>query len=215
MTCADSTPRASKYYNVSQSCIQHLQAGHCEQDFIKNAEEARLHPNEDWPSITHYLRHDLESLFYVAVYSLSTYVLDQLNTAEKDALRDEMLSWERAGNLNDIWKSKNSCCIVGFGTKLSPATRPLKKWLRAWTRVFARCNEILLQEESSDEDTSDVSESDASQPPETVVSDASLSDEQEAFDAETLNDTFTPAILRAALKPYMPLPIDVAVNSTA
>ena len=166
-------------------------------DFIQDAADARAHPEREWTPIPHYLRHDLESLYFVSIYCLASYVLDQLNKAEQDALREEMLAWERPGKLTDIYKNKDSCCLSGFTTRLSPSTSSLEGWLTAWCMFFQSCNgaKTLLRMKC-----------------------ASLKSEEEKnaarakFDEETLDGRFTPDALREALESWMPLPVDVNVE---
>lgn len=189
----DVTPRSSDGEYVTSSKSRSGTLPFIARDIIKNMQEAitRKDPNHTG-SIPHYLRHDLESLHYVVIYILAIYVLDGLTKEEIDDLREAMLSWESGSNLNTIWASKDSCCVSGFQTTLSPQAEPLKEWLAAWNDVFLKAAGALRRH---------VRDKKGSAP--------------KPFDMETLKGTITPAKLRAALKPCMPLPVDVPVNANA
>ena len=115
-----------------------------------------------------------------------------------------MLSWERAADLDSLWQVKDSCCVSGFAQKLSPATLPLKKWLLGWRTFFAHCN---IADAMLDDDATEWADADSLN---TYPVAATIRPNR-----ETLTGTFTPAALRAALQPFMPLPVDVKVSDVA
>lgn len=91
--------------------------------------------NEDnWKPIPHALRHDYESLFWVALWCvlvLATKGLPQQRIEKHERITKE---WE-TGTLSQIAGTKNDLCtkqLSASGIVLSADALPLREWFKAW-----------------------------------------------------------------------------------
>ena len=102
------------------------------------------------PDVARYLRHDLESVFWVALWCLVKYPRSE-NVADENARREALLDWEKGG-LNAIRNRKHVIRINGRAlTALlpTPEMRLYKHWiLLFWEMFYSAClaeNEITEQ----------------------------------------------------------------------
>ncbi|KAJ3554595.1 hypothetical protein NM688_g3026 [Phlebia brevispora] len=94
--------------------------------------------NGERSPIRHLLRHDLESLFWVTLWGISTLLTSHLSPDGAKALLEWVRSWE-VGELSDIAGRKGMLCSMGLVQ--TPVTFPppascLMPWFRAWTNTL-------------------------------------------------------------------------------
>ena len=108
---------------------------------------------KETPDVVHSLRHDLESVFWVALWCLVKYPRSE-NVADENARREALLDWEKGG-LSAIRHSKKALIInanVIDAFLLTPEMQPYKAWIfvfwdiffSAWLAENRRSNQRIL-----------------------------------------------------------------------
>ena len=138
------------------------------------------------------LRHDLESVLYVCVWILCTFVHNELSNWAVHELEAAMKGWE-TGTYMDIYMNKVAFIHSGIITPFSPVAAALKAWLHAWLKFFRTCEGVR------DDYQHDL-----------IMQKLPV----EKFDHETMGGNFTAANLKASLTPYIPLDDHGKVLST-
>ena len=134
----------------------------------------------------HCLRHDLESLFFLAIWCLAMFVHHGLKSTDIADLKRAMRAWE-GSDLDSIAKLKDSYCQSGAELRFSRDADALGDWLSAWRRLFAHSNGLVRDHVDA------------------LRTCAVRNKPAPAFNWETLDDSFTAAKLKQALTPCMPL----------
>ena len=70
-----------------------------------------------WKPIRHRLRHDFESLFWVALWCLYMVVTAGLDAEQQQALVERVRSWD-TGTLRSVQAAKKDDMTVSFGTEI-------------------------------------------------------------------------------------------------
>ncbi|CAL1697091.1 unnamed protein product [Somion occarium] len=152
------------------------------------------------PNMPHYFRHDLESVFFVALWCA---IRSPSRDQKTDALRRKaLLSWEQYGldtirnSKTQIFVSQNSFAkLVPGKIPLSPEFSRYERWLGAfWTVLFEGYQDLAAhQKKISDirqnEREGDISQEEAEQEIKAIV-----------FDAETFDGKITYSRIKAASK---------------
>ncbi|KAJ3543285.1 hypothetical protein NM688_g5874 [Phlebia brevispora] len=100
-------------------------------ELIFNAAYSR---REGWRPIPHLLRHDYESLFWLALWCVLTLLTQGLSEIHAEELLEVAKEFEMGG-LRQISGAKYDLCtmpIEDYDIKLPPAAQPLAAWFRAW-----------------------------------------------------------------------------------
>ena len=158
-------------------------------DLVRDAWNSRAR-GTSWKPLRHLLRHDFESLFYVAFWSITAV----RTSSGKDPLQDWLANGAReleTGSLRDLAGKKLMLCRSSLKENnivLPEPTSILKGWFLGWTQVFLSAYSALdlrkLEDEGKEEDPS--------------------SSPQPDFDVETVNGLFTRDTLKAALTHRIP-----------
>lgn len=84
---------------------------------------------------THYLRHDLEGVFWVALWCLVKFPRSK-NSTEENTRRKALLDWEKGG-LTAICNRKLSLLTEGSTLAVIPLTPEMQPHYRSWIMLFA------------------------------------------------------------------------------
>ncbi|KAJ3528416.1 hypothetical protein NM688_g8002 [Phlebia brevispora] len=145
-----------------------------------------------WKPIRHLLRHDYESLFWVALWCILVLLTRGLDSeARKSSLGLAKLL--EASDLAMVASKKKSICertLKASRINLPPLAQDLADWFYGWWRIFKRANGARSDWEERCYDQEKRGES------------------PELFDEETLNGIFTKDALNAVLSPLMPFKQD-------
>lgn len=98
----------------------------------------RASKTTSWRPIPHVLRHDFESLFWIAVWCVLTLYLMSLPKELRGGLRETAKMFSQ-GDVAFIASYKLQFATWGFKNSeltLPPAAQPLGQWFDAWSRLF-------------------------------------------------------------------------------
>lgn len=170
------------------------------QELISNA--SRSHKT-GWKPIPHLLRHDYESLFWIALWCVLVLIKNGLSSEEIDMHREIVKKWER-GSLDQIAGCKldlSTKTLEESGITFPPAAHCLRKWFRAWGKILLLSSSRVrlsgfANSLSDDEHATD-------------------DEEDEEFDWETAGGLFTRDKLKRALLKALrsPMPLEEPIES--
>ena len=152
-------------------------------------EDAACYSFKNWKPIKHRLCHDIESLFWVALWCALALFLEYIeDRAERRALDKRVQSWEK-GSLTAIAAQKQVLCIHKLSRSNITLPGPvanLSPWFDAWARLFQLANTASTDREWEVDDA------------------AARNATPEPFDEETIGGTFSRENLKKYLTPKMP-----------
>ena len=161
-------------------------------ELIGDAANNRGNPN--WKPIPHLLRHDFESLFFVAFWSV-TAVPDAANREQREVLAEFAQALEKIGPaaLSTAKKIFLSEPLQRNLLQASPAAKGLRRWFNGYTTVFRTAITALTDHDS------ELQNLDSDDLPDDITSATDPS-----FDFATVNGLLTRDSLKAGLAPYIP-----------
>ncbi len=150
-------------------------------------------------SVTHMLRHDYESLYYLGVYSMVTYPPVPPGT-KRVLYRDSVWGWE-SGTMAQIAAFKGMLCRrpaeVRDDLLLPAVCERFRPWIVRFCKVFKQANRALDDvEDNADEDDEDSEEEEEDVDDDDRVK---LNDSAVSFDYETLGGILTRDNIKKAL----------------
>ncbi|KAF7798384.1 hypothetical protein EIP86_009605 [Pleurotus ostreatoroseus] len=151
-------------------------------ELVRNA--SRSH-KRNWKPIPHQLRHDYESLFWVALWCVLTLLLKDLSAERQEELVARAQSLEK-GVLEQIAGIKLDICTAPLSDSdiiLPPRARPLRGWFRAWGQLLLEVVGVVRRFRFASRAAFDASSSEASSDNASAAEDDADDD-----DAETEED---------------------------
>lgn len=169
----------------------------------------------NWKPIPHQLRHDYESLFWVALWCVLTLLLKGLSEERQKELTAHAMSLEQ-GQLKLIASAKLDLCTCPLADSdivLPKAARSLRRWFAAWGKFLLELTDVLRRfrfktRAAIDDDIScddEDSEKDARENEENEDVESYTSDPE----WQTAGGLFTRDNLKAILLPTFQIPVEL------